>query len=150
MPHDSALYPVSLTARWTSLVMSILPALALLIDGVMKVVQPVGVVEATVRSGYPQSSLTGIGVALLASTALYLIPRTSFLGAILLTGYLGGAVATNVRVGAGWVTVSFPIFFAVLLWGGLYLRYPRLRQLIPLHRPPEQRDTTTSSFRNVP
>jgi hypothetical protein len=69
---------------------------------------------------------------LLASTVLYLIPRTSVLGAILLTGYLGGAVATHVRVGAGLFSVLFPVFFGVLIWGGLVLRDDRLRALLPL------------------
>ena len=70
---------------------------------------------------------------MLVSTILYLIPRTAILGAILLTGYLGGAVATHVRVGEGLFSMLFPVFFGVLLWLGLYLRDARLRTLIPLH-----------------
>ena len=69
-----------------------------------------------------------------ACTVLYLIPRTSVLGAILLTGYLGGAVATHVRVGGPLFSVIFPVIFGVLVWGGLYLREDRLRTLLPLRR----------------
>jgi hypothetical protein len=69
---------------------------------------------------------------LLACTVLYVLPRTAVLGAILLTGYLGGAVASHVRVGEGWFPTLFPAIFGALLWGGLYLRDSRLRQLLPL------------------
>ena len=112
--------------------MSGLPALFLLVDGGMKLVKPAPVVEATVQLGYPESAIVGIGFALLASTVLYLIPRTSVLGAILLTGYLGGAVATHVRVGGPLFNILFPVIFGAVLWGGLYLRDSRLRELIPL------------------
>src|SRR5437773_7326421 len=88
---------VSKGALWTGWVMSALPALFLLFDGAMKLVKPDFVVEATVRLGYPESVIVPLGVVLLACTVLYLVPATSVLGAILLTGYLGGAVATHVR-----------------------------------------------------
>jgi hypothetical protein len=71
---------------------------------------------------------------LITCTVLYVIPQTSVLGAILLTGYLGGAVATHVRVGAGAFPIVFPIIFGVLVWGGMLLRDGRLRELIPLRR----------------
>lgn len=112
--------------------MSWLPSLFLLIDGVMKLFKPAIVVEATVKLGYPENTILPIGIVLTVCTILYLIPRTAVLGAILLTGYLGGAVATHVRVGEGLFPVSFPIIFGVLLWGGLYLRNNRLRTLIPI------------------
>jgi hypothetical protein len=96
--------------------------------------KPAFVVEATVMLGYPESTIVGMGIALLVSTVLYVIPRTAVLGAILLTGYLGGAVATHVRVGEGAFPVLFPVFFGVLIWGGLYLRDARLRALIPVRR----------------
>src|SRR5438128_779318 len=83
---------------WSGRIMSGLPALFLLVDGGMKLFKPPVVVEATVNLGYPESAIIGIGVVLLISTILYLIPRTAILGGILLTGYLGGAVATHVRV----------------------------------------------------
>jgi hypothetical protein len=124
--------PVSKKMLWTGRIMSGLPALFLLFDGVMKLVKPAPVVEATVQLGYPESVILGLGIVVIASTVLYLIPRTSVLGAILLTGYLGGAVATHVRVGAGLFPVLFPVFFGVLIWGGLVLRDNRLRALLPL------------------
>lgn len=124
--------PVSKKMLWAGRIISALPALFLLMDGVMKLVKPAPVVEATVRLGYPESVILEIGIVLLVCTVLYLIPRTAILGAILLTGYLGGAVATHVRVGEGLFPVLFPVFFGVLLWGGLWLRDERLRALIPL------------------
>ena len=97
--------------------------------------KPAPVVEGTVQLGYPESVLLGLGIVLLACTVLYVIPRTAILGAILLTGYLGGAVATHVRVGNPLFThVLFPVYLGVLIWGGLYLRDERLRALIPLRR----------------
>lgn len=123
---------VSKKSVWTARVISALPALFLLLDGTLKLIKPAPVVEATVRLGYPESVIVGLGIVLIACTVLYLIPRTSVLGAILLTGYLGGAVATHVRVGEGLFPVSFPIIMGVLVWGGLWLRDERLRTLIPL------------------
>jgi hypothetical protein len=117
---------------WTGRVISALPILFLLIDGIMKLVKPAIVVETTRQLGYPESTIVGMGIVLLASTVLYLIPRTAILGAILLTGYLGGAVATHVRIGAGLFPIVFPVIMGVLIWGGLYLRDERLRALIPL------------------
>lgn len=124
--------PLSNGRLWGGRIMSWLPALFLLIDGVMKLFKPAIVVEATVKLGYPENTILPIGIVLTVCTILYLIPRTAVLGAILLTGYLGGAVATHVRVGEGLFPVSFPIIFGVLLWGGLYLRNNRLRTLIPI------------------
>jgi hypothetical protein len=114
------------------LVISALPALFLLVDGAMKLVKPAAVVEATVGLGYPENAIVPTGIVLLLSTILYIIPKTCVLGAILLTGYLGGAVATHVRAGEGLFSVVFPVIFGVLIWLGLYLRYDRLRTLIPL------------------
>ena len=132
MQPNTPTAPVSKTRVWAGRVISALPALFLLVDGAMKLVKPAPVVEATVRLGYPESVIVGLGIVLLACTILYLIPRTSVLGAILLTGYLGGAVATHLRVGEGLFPISFPIIMGVLLWGGLWLRDERLRALIPL------------------
>jgi DoxX-like family len=102
-------------------------------DGAMKLFKPAVVLEATVKLGWPESVIVSLGVILLTSVVLYLIPPTSFLGAILLTGYLGGAVATQVRVGAPLFTnVLFPIYLGVMLWLGLYLRNGRLRALVPM------------------
>ena len=126
--------PVSKGKLWAGRIMSWLPALFLLVDGVMKLFKPAAVVEATVKLGYLETIILPIGIVLTVCTVLYLIPRTAVLGAILLTGYLGGAVATHVRVGAGLFPFSFPIIFGVLLWGGLYLRVNRLRTLIPINQ----------------
>ena len=124
--------PASKGIVWAGRVMSTLPALFLLVDGVMKLMKPAIVVESTVQLGYPQGVITGLGIVLLACTILYLIPRTSVLGAILVTGYLGGAVATHVRVEDGLFPIFFPIILSVLLWAGLVLRDAQLRAFLPL------------------
>jgi hypothetical protein len=108
-----------------------LAALFLLFDAAMKLVKPAFVVEATVRLGYSESVILPLGVVLLLSTVLYLVPRTEVLGAILLTGYLGGAVATHVHHGDTAFEIVFPSVFGALLWGGLVLRDARLRSLLP-------------------
>jgi hypothetical protein len=108
-----------------------LPALFLLLDAIMKFVKPAAVVEGTLKVGFPESTIVGLGIALLLSTLLYLFPRTAVLGAILLTGYLGGAVATNVRVLGPVFNIVFPIVFGALLWGALWLRDHRLQDLLP-------------------
>jgi hypothetical protein len=118
--------------------MSALVILFLTFDVVLKFVKPAPapVVEAFARLGWSLSLGPVLGMILLVSTALYVIPNTSVLGAILLTGYLGGAVATHFRVGDPLFShVLFPTYLGVLLWGGLYLREPRLRALIPLRTP---------------
>ena len=119
---------------WAGRIISILPALFLLIDGIMKLLKPAVVVDATVKLGYPESTIVGLGIVLLACTILYLIPRTSVIGAILLTGYLGGAIATHVRVGDPLFPVIFPVILGAMLWAGLYLRNERLRSVVPLAR----------------
>ena len=113
-------------------ILSALPALFLLLDGVMKLVKPAPGVEATVRLGYPESVILGLGIVLIACTVIYVIPSTSILGAILLTGYLGSATATHVRVGGPLFPILFPVVVSVLVWGGLFLRDDRLRTPIPL------------------
>jgi hypothetical protein len=120
----------SKTAIWAGRILTGLTALFMLLDGVMKIVKPPQVLQANVRLAYPVSTLSGIGVALLACTLIYLIPRTSILGALLLTGYLGGAVASNVRAGSGWFETIFPMLFAALVWCGLCLRNRRLRNVL--------------------
>jgi hypothetical protein len=132
MQADTHTVPGSKKLRVTGLILGSLPAVFLLFDGIMKLVQPAPVVEATVKLGYPESVLVGLGIVLMTCTVLYLIPRTAVLGAILLTGYLGGATASHVRVGEGWFPTLFPVVFGALLWGGLYLRDERLRALLPL------------------
>src|SRR5437660_11857062 len=93
MQSDTQTTPVSKKMLWTGRVMSAIPTLFLLLDGIMKLVKPTSVVEATAQLGYPESVILGLGILLLACLAVYVIPRTAILGSILLTGYLGGAVA---------------------------------------------------------
>jgi DoxX-like family len=123
---------ISRKRLWGGYILSGLTALFLLIDGIMKLFKPAFVVQGTVQLGYAESTIVGIGTALLASTLLYVIPRTSVLGAILLTGYLGGAVASNVRATMPLFNVLFPIVFGGLVWAGLLLRDKRLETLLPL------------------
>ena len=123
---------VSKKALWGGRVLSALPLLMLLPSAAMKFLKPPEVIEGFVRLGYPESLALGLGILELACTAVYLIPRTSVLGAILLTGYLGGATATHVRIGDPFSMVIIPVILGVLVWGGLFLRDPRLRALIPL------------------
>jgi hypothetical protein len=115
---------------WTGRVISALPALMLAFSASMKLSHaPQFVAMFTNKLGYQESSLTGIGLLELACTALYLIPQTAFLGALLLTGYLGGAIATHVRIGEPFGT---PLVLGVLVWLGLYLRESRLKALAPI------------------
>jgi hypothetical protein len=109
--------------------------LFLLVDAIGKFVKPAPVVDGTLALGYPENVILPLGIILLISTLLYLIPQTSVLGAILITGYLGGAVATHVRIGNPLLTHTlFPVYLGVLIWLGLYLRDVRLRALVPLRR----------------
>ena len=132
MPTTNA--SISNKQLWTGRILSGLPAAFMLFDGGMKLFKPAPVVKATLQLGYAESVIVGLGIVLLASTLLYLIPRTAPLGAILLTGYLGGAVASNVRAGQPLFNIVFPIVFGALLWGGLWLRDQRLRVLLPLRQ----------------
>jgi DoxX-like protein len=128
--------PVSTRKLWTGRVLSTLAILFLVMDGVMKLVNPVPVVEGMNRLGYPLRLTTPIGIILLLCVLFYAIPRTSILGAILLTGYLGGAVASQLRIGEPLFShVLFPVYFGILIWVGLYLRDHRLRALVPLTIP---------------
>jgi hypothetical protein len=125
--------PTSNTTVWTGRIMTGLAALFLLFDGVIHVMKIAPVVEAFAQLGYPATLARGIGVVELVCLILYVVPRTSVVGAILLTGYLGGAIASSLRVGNPLFShVLFPVYVAMLLWGGLYLRDRRVRALIPL------------------
>lgn len=130
----SATQTVSVSRKilWAGRIVSALAILFLLLDSVGKLLKLGPVVEETVRLGYLESHILGIGIVLLVCTVLFAIPRTAVLGAILLTGYLGGATATHVRVGADLFPVLFPGVIGMLIWVGLYLRDERLRALIPL------------------
>jgi hypothetical protein len=116
---------------WTGRVLSGLASAFLLFDAAMKLILLPPVVKATREIGFSEGSVFGIGATLLVCVAVYLVPRTALIGAVLLTGYLGGAIATNVRIGAPLFThVLAPIYTAVFIWGGLYLRDGRVRALL--------------------
>ena len=121
---------ISKAQLWTGRIVSGLVALFLLWDGAMKLFKPVFVVKATRDLGYPESQIAGIGVTLLVCTLLYLFPRTSILGAILLTGYLGGAMASQIRVQAPLFNVIFAFVFGCLVWVGLGLRDLHVRRFL--------------------
>ena len=121
-------------ALWAGRIISILMAAFLVLDGVMKLIKPAPVMQATVRIGFPEASLTLIGVVLLVCTVLYLVPRTAVIGAILLTGYLGGAVAIQVRAGSSPFETLFPTFIGAFLWAGICLQDGRLLELLPWRR----------------
>jgi hypothetical protein len=129
MGSDAPIVPVSKTMLWAGRVVSTLPVLMLLMSGVMKLVKPEPVVKGMHDLGWDESLALGLGILEIACTVVYAIPRTSVLGAILLTGYLGGAIATHVRISDQFVG---PIILGVLVWGGLYMRDIRLRALLPL------------------
>jgi hypothetical protein len=122
--------PASKMRLWAGRIISALPVLFLLFDSIVKVMRLAPALEGTARLGYPKSLVLEIGLVELVCVVLYVIPRTSILGAILLTGYLGGAIATQVRLEDAWFV--FPIAIGVLIWGGLFLRDDRLCGLIPV------------------
>lgn len=116
-------------------VLSGLAIVFLLFDAALKLLKVKAAVEGTTQLGYPESVILPIGVIQVVCLIVYLVPRTSVLGAVLWTGYLGGAIATHVRVGSPLVTHTlFPIYVALLLWAGLWLRDARLRALLPVSR----------------
>ena len=116
---------------WTGRALSGLAAAFLLFDAAMKLILLPPVVKATHEIGFSEGSVFGIGLTLFLAVLVYLVPRTALIGAVLLTGYLGGAVATNVRIGAPLFThLLAPIYVAVFIWGGLFLRDARVRALL--------------------
>lgn len=129
MQSDVQAAPVPKKMLWAGWIASALPVLMLLVSGVMKLVKPDQLAAEFLRLGYGEQHALGLGILEIACTVVYVIPRTSVLGAILLTGYLGGATATHVRIGDPFFP---PIIFGALVWLGLYLRDARLRALIPL------------------
>jgi hypothetical protein len=123
---------ISAKATWTGRIMSGVVVLFLLLDGAMKLVPLDIVIETSAQLGLPASLARTLGILTILCIGLYAIPRTSVLGAVLLTAYLGRAVATHARVGSPLFTrVLFGVYLGFLVWGGLYLREPRLRALIP-------------------
>jgi len=121
---------ISKSRLWSGRVLSTLAILFMALDGGMKLFKPPFVVEATVELGFPESAIVGIGLALLISTVLYAIPRTAIFGAILMTAYLGGAVASGVRINAPLFNIVFPIVFGLIVWASLAMRNPRLQKVL--------------------
>lgn len=121
---------ISQSRLWSGRVLSTLAILFMALDGGMKLFKPPFVVEATVELGFPESAIVGIGLALLISTVLYAIPRTAIFGAILMTAYLGGAVASGVRINAPLFNIVFPIVFGLIVWASLAMRNPRLQKVL--------------------
>lgn len=117
-------------ALWAGRALSGLSFLFLAFDAACKLLVLEPVVRATAELGFPAADIQGIGAVLAACTALYAIPRVALVGAVLLTGYLGGAVAAQVRIGAPVSHVLFPVWVGVLVWLGLFLRDPRVRALV--------------------
>lgn len=129
--------------RWIAWAISGLAIAFLLMDATMKLLALPVVLEASAPLGFPGAGMArGLGTVLLVCTLLYAVPRTAVLGAILLTGYLGGAVATHVRVESPLFTHTlFGVYLGVMLWSGLYLRDVRLRALVPFRAAPGERTT---------
>jgi ABC-type uncharacterized transport system permease subunit len=131
MRTDEQTAPVSTRQLWAGRITSGLAIAFLLFDSAMKVLKLAPAVEGTVELGYPESAVLGIGLCQLVCLVAYAVPRTAIIGAVLMTGYLGGAIATHVRVGNPLFShVLFPIYVAALVWGGLFLRDGRLRALV--------------------
>jgi hypothetical protein len=126
---------VSKPKLWTSYVMSSLVILFMLMDSIMKFVKPQEVIDGTLALGFAEQHLPVIGMIGLISTLLYAFPRTAVLGAILLTGYFGGAVATHLRLNNPLFSHTlFTVYFGILVWGGLWLRNSKLRELLPVRQ----------------
>jgi DoxX-like family len=122
------------TTLWIGRILTGLTGFFLFTGGInMIFIRSADLREAMTKFGYPESALTGMGIAVLISALLYLIPQTAILGAVLLTGYLGGAVSTHVRAADGMAFA--PVIFGGLVWLGIFLREPRLRALLPLVQP---------------
>jgi len=123
------------TKIWIGRVLSSIAVLFLLFDSITKILKSPQVMEASAKFGYPDYYIPAIGTLLLVLIVLYVIPRTSIFGAILLTGYLGGAVEANLRTFSPFFSNTlFPVYFAVIVWGGIYLRYDIIHSFIPFNR----------------
>ena len=119
-------------AGWIGWVLTVLAAATFAFSAVMKFLRPPQMLEGWAHLGWPPSMITTVAILEATSVLLYLIPRISVLGAIVLTGFLGGAIATHLRMGE---PVVIHVVLGLLIWGGLYLREPRLRELLPIRKP---------------
>ncbi len=129
--------PISKKRLWAGRILSALPVLLMVLTGVFGVLKPAVALAGFVQFGYPERVFLPICIIEIACAIIYAIPRTSVLGAILMTGYLGGATATHVRIGDPLFFV--PVTVGVLVWGGLFLRDDRVRALVPLQTQTDQR-----------
>jgi DoxX-like family len=132
MPTITEVRSASKKVLWAGKIISTLSLLFLGLDAILHLATPAPVVEAFARLGIPLSLSAPIGAIELACVALYAIPRTAVLGAVLLTGYLGGAVAIHVRAGSSLFETIFPVIVATLVWTGVFFREERLRSIIPV------------------
>lgn len=131
MSNPTPPLPVSNKILWIGRVLSALPVLMLVFSGSMKLIRPPSLAEGFTHLGWPVNYALGLGILELSCMILYVIPRTAVVGAILVTGYLGGAIATHVRIGEPFVMQAV---LGVLVWAGLYLRDRRLQDLMPFRR----------------
>jgi hypothetical protein len=129
---ESGSEPISKGMLWTGRIMSAIPVLMMLLSAVMKLLKLPAVLQGVAHAGFSESFIVPLGVLELACVVVYLIPPTSVLGAILLTGLFGGATVTTLRIGDP--TYPMPVVLGMMVWGGLYLRDTRLRALIPLRK----------------
>jgi DoxX-like family len=133
-PLPNVATSISRTLIWVGRVVSTLVVLFCAFDGIMKVIKEPHVIAASAEFGFSTNEMVLIGVLMLACTVLYAIPRTAILGAVLLTGYLGGAVLANIHVGHPLFECIFPVIFGALAWGGVFVREARLRELTPFRK----------------
>jgi hypothetical protein len=131
MRSDSQVSHISNKVIWVGRIVTAVAALMLVFSAVMKLIKPAPLLTEFARLGYPEGVVIGIGILELLCAVVYVIPRTSILGAILMTAYLGGATATHVRIGDPFI---YPVIAGVLVWGGLYLRDAAGRTLIPVRK----------------
>jgi hypothetical protein len=134
MPFETHSAPASKATLWAGRILTALLVLFLLFDGIAKVMKVAPVLEACAQLEIPERVIPGLGIVLIVATLIYAVPRTSVLGAIVLTGYLGGATWTHVRMGGPVFPMIFPGLFGAILWGALFLREPRLRAIVPVRR----------------
>ena len=135
MSSTAQTVPISTGKLWTARIITALVVLFLLFDLIVKLLRLPVAIQATVQLGYPESAVLVIGIIELLCLITYLIPRTSVFGAILLTGYLGGAIASQFRAGNPLFSHTlFPIYIALLIWAPLFLRDERVRALIPVRK----------------
>lgn len=129
---------VSQTRLWVGAIIGFLTVAFFIFDGLTKVIRTSFSIKGSQQLGYPAETVPTIGLVLLFCTAVYIIPQTRILGAVLLTGYLGGAIASHLRAGNGWFPIVFSLIFGVMAWAAAVLREPRLLSVVLLNQWPDQ------------